>query len=100
MKPFQFEVGSSQVIPGWDRAVRAMKVGQTAFVMIPPELAYGEEGLGDMVPPNATLLFKIKVLKIVPNRRPAALDPLSRGQDEDMPDFDRHTPGFQKAWKE
>jgi FKBP-type peptidyl-prolyl cis-trans isomerase len=58
-KPFQFTVGTSQVIPGWEKAVKSMKVGQTAFIMIPPELAYGKEGLGDMIPPNSTLVFKI-----------------------------------------
>ena len=46
--------------------------------MIPPKLAYGEQGLGDMVPPNATLIFKIKVLKVVNNWRKAALDPFGQ----------------------
>mgnify|MGYP002634706069 CR=1 FL=1 len=68
--------------------------------MIPPQLAYGQNGLGDMVPPNATLIFKIKALKVVSNRRTAAVDPFGQEQEEDMPDFDKHTPGFQKAWKE
>lgn len=76
-----------------------MKVGQTAFVMVPPEMGYGKEGAGEMVPPNATLLFKIEVLEIVSDDS-GAVDPFSEDHDPNMPDFDRHTPGFQKAWKE
>lgn len=76
-----------------------MKKGQTAFVMIPPELAYGEEGYGDMVPPNATLVFKIEVVDIINEDEPGYVDPFDE-QDPNMPDFDKHTPNFQKNWKE
>ena len=93
-KPFQFTVGTSQVIPGWQKAIKQMQVGQTAFVVVPPEMAYGKKGLGDMVPPNATLVFKIQVLGIAGEKRQRALDPLTGEVDENMPDFDRHTPGF------
>ena len=71
-----------------------MKVGQTAFVMLAPEFAYGAEGFGDMIPPNATLVFKIEILKIITsNAEEESLDPFEE-KEPGCPNFDKHTPGF------
>jgi FKBP-type peptidyl-prolyl cis-trans isomerase FkpA len=63
--PFSFNLGAGQVIKGWDQGVAGMKVGGTRMLTIPPELGYGATGTpGGPIPPNATLIFKVKLLKI------------------------------------
>jgi len=61
---FTFPLGAGQVIPGWDQGVVGMKVGGVRMLTIPPELGYGAEGAGSTIPPNSTLLFQIKLVKI------------------------------------
>jgi peptidylprolyl isomerase len=63
-QPFQFTVGLGEVIKGWDKGVAGMKVGGKRKLIIPPELAYGAEGKGGALPPNATLTFDIELLRI------------------------------------
>lgn len=62
-KPFQFILGAGQVIKGWDQGMLGMKEGGKRQLTIPGNLAYGEQGAGD-IPPNATLKFDVSLIKI------------------------------------
>jgi len=62
--PFAFHLGAGMVIAGWDEGVQGMKVGGTRELIIPPELGYGAQGAGGVIPPNATLLFEVELLSV------------------------------------
>ena len=63
-EPFSFTLGVGSVIKGWDIGVKGMKVGGKRKLTIPPELGYGGNGAGDVIPPGATLIFEIDLLEV------------------------------------
>jgi len=63
-KPFQFTLGVGQVIAGWDEGLSGMCVGEKRTLVIPPDLAYGEQGVGAVIPPCSVLVFDVELLEI------------------------------------
>tara|TARA_R110001606_G_scaffold1055_3_gene3883 strand:+ start:9867 stop:10799 length:933 start_codon:yes stop_codon:yes gene_type:complete len=62
--PIDFQLGIGQVIPGWDEGISLLKVGDKARFVIPSDLAYGSAGAGGVIPPNATLIFDVELMKV------------------------------------
>ncbi len=65
-EPFTFQLGSGQVIPGWDEGIPGMKVGGRRELIIPPDLAYGEQGSPPSIGPNETLIFVVDLTDVQP----------------------------------
>lgn len=63
-EPFSFPLGAGQVIRGWDEGLALMNVGSRARLTIPPQLGYGSKGAGNVIPPNATLIFDVELLGV------------------------------------
>ncbi len=63
-QPFEFKVGAGSVIQGWEKGLLNMQVGGTRRLVIPADLAYGNKGVGNIIPPNATLVFEIELIEI------------------------------------
>jgi len=62
--PFSFKLGAGQVIKGWDLGILGMKVGEKRQLTIPPELAYGSNAVGGVIPANSTLIFEVELMGI------------------------------------
>lgn len=62
--PFSFILGAGQVIRGWDQGFAGMKVGGKRTLVIPPDMGYGASGAGNVIPPNATLVFDVELLEV------------------------------------
>jgi FKBP-type peptidyl-prolyl cis-trans isomerase len=62
--PLDFALGAGDVIKGWDEGITGMKVGGKRKLTIPAELAYGDQGCGGVIPPQATLIFEVELLEI------------------------------------
>jgi len=63
-EPFSFIIGAGQVIQGWEQGTLGMKVGEKRKLTIPAELGYGSSGAGNLIPPNATIIFDIELMGI------------------------------------
>jgi len=63
-EPFSFPLGQGRVIAGWDNGVAGMRVGGQRVLVIPPAMGYGSRGAGNVIPPNATLLFEVELLGV------------------------------------
>jgi len=62
--PIEFPLGMGHVITGWDEGIELLKVGDKARFVVPSHLAYGEQGAGGVIPPNATLIFDVELMNV------------------------------------
>ncbi|XP_041081015.1 peptidyl-prolyl cis-trans isomerase FKBP1A [Polyodon spathula] len=63
-KPFKFKIGSQEVIRGWEDGVAQMSVGQRAKLTCSPDFAYGSKGHPGIIPPDATLIFDVELIRL------------------------------------
>lgn len=61
---FTFNLGTGQVIKGWDDGIVGMKEGGKRTLVIPASLAYGTQAIGDIIPANSDLVFQVELLKV------------------------------------
>ena len=62
--PLDFPLGEGHMIQGWEQGLVGMKVGGKRRLVVPPELAYGDQGLAGEIPPGATLVFEVELLAV------------------------------------
>ena len=63
-EPIAFPLGRGAVIKGWDEGIAQLGIGDSAVLIVPPQLGYGEKGAGGVIPPNATLVFVVKLVDV------------------------------------
>lgn len=63
-QPLSFILGSGEMVPGFDEGILSMKVGGRRKLVIPPNLAWGSDGAGDVIPPNSTVTFDVELLDV------------------------------------
>jgi FK506-binding protein 9/10 len=61
-KPYDFVLGKGKAIEGWNEALKKMKPGEKAILVVPPSLGYGEAGIAELVPPNSTLVYNVELI--------------------------------------
>ena len=64
--PIEFMLGARKVIPGWEEGIQLLNVGAKAKLIIPPTLGWGSRGAGNVIPPNATVIFDVELVEILP----------------------------------
>ena len=84
-QPFVFQIGLREVILGWEKGLMGMKIGGKRTIKIPPELGYGSKGAGELIPPNATLIFEVEIVDAFePGYGKLSSDDLIKKQEEDF----------------
>merc|ERR1712048_429552 len=63
-RPFSFQIGMGRVIRGWDEGVMNMSLGEKTVLKITSDYGYGSRGAGNVIPPNADLIFEVELLQI------------------------------------
>lgn len=63
-RAFKFTLGKGKVIPGWEIGIEGMREGGKRELTIPPQLAYGESGVRNMIPPHSTIIFEIELIEV------------------------------------
>jgi FK506-binding protein 1 len=63
-RPFKFKIGLGMVIRGWDEGVMQMSLGEKAALKITSDYGYGSAGAGDVIPPDADLVFEVELLAV------------------------------------
>ena len=64
-EPITFQIGTRQVIQGWEIGLLGMKIGGKRTILIPPDLGYGSRGAGDKIPPDSKLIFEIEIVDAI-----------------------------------
>jgi len=63
-EPIEFQIGTRQVIKGWEIGLLGMKIGGKRTILVPPDMAYGNNGVKDLIPPNSSLIFDIEIVDV------------------------------------
>lgn len=83
-EPIEFVLGTGKVIKGWDEGIALMSVGDKYRLIIPPGLAYGSKGAGNVIPPDATLVFDVELMSVSEPKIPVSEVLLKTIVDKDV----------------